>query len=68
MPTNGRARTCRCPRPQRLLDADGVSYCGLCEELLPDPSEAALPLLIRHIARLERQIGELHAELIGGRP
>jgi hypothetical protein len=63
--TDGRARFCRCPHPKRERDGDGVEFCGNCGELVPEAADVALPVLIRHVARLERQVGDLHRELIG---
>jgi hypothetical protein len=64
--TNGHARLCRCPHPERQVDGDGVGYCAWCGGLWPEASDIALPLLLKHVAALERRVEDLHRELIGG--
>lgn len=57
------ARFCRCARPTRVTDRDGVAHCERCGELLPDAAAVALPLLVRHVAALERKVAELVQEV-----
>lgn len=58
-------RFCRCPRSTPAVDADGVRYCERCEELVPEPVDAMLPVLIRHVAELERRVAALDRRLNG---
>jgi hypothetical protein len=53
------ARYCRCSKPAPQIDSDGVHYCSRCGELVPEPADVVLPILIRHVADLERQIASL---------
>jgi hypothetical protein len=52
-------RFCRCEHPVRVVDREGIAHCDRCAELLPEASEVALPLLVRHVAALEREIRQL---------
>lgn len=43
---------CRCEEPDRTVDRDGVPYCNLCGDLLPEQLEDAVPLLIKAVEQL----------------
>ena len=54
-----KSRLCRCPRPDRYHDSDGVSYCGACGELLPDERDELLASVVVKLDRLGREVEHL---------
>jgi len=54
-----KSRLCRCPRPDRRKDADGVTYCGACGELRPDDRDELIAALIVKVDRLGREVEHL---------
>lgn len=56
-------RFCRCDQPVLQADADGVTYCDRCGELLPAPMELVAPQLLRIVSQMKRQIDVLSARL-----
>jgi hypothetical protein len=51
-----RSRLCRCPRPDRQRDADGVTFCGYRGELLPDNRDELIAFLVVKVDRLGREV------------
>lgn len=49
-------RRCRCPSPEPTADADGVTYCNACGELLPAQLEDAVPALMGLVAQVRDQL------------
>ena len=60
-----KCRLCRCPRPARQRDGDGVSFCGKCGELRPDDRDELLAFLVVKVDRLgkERVVDTTFAEI-----
>lgn len=56
-----RSRLCRCSRPDRQRDRDGVSYCGHCGELRPDDRDELIAFLVVKVDRLGREVEHLAA-------
>ena len=54
-----RSRLCRCARPDRQQDADGVSYCGHCGELRPDDRDELIAFLVVKVDRLGQEVEHL---------
>jgi hypothetical protein len=54
-----RCRLCRCARPDRQQDADGVTFCGTCGELLPDDRDELIAALVVKVDRLGREVEHL---------
>jgi hypothetical protein len=55
----GKSRLCRCSKPDRQRDADGVTYCCLCGELLPDDRDELIAALVVKVDRLGREVEHL---------
>ena len=55
-----KSRLCRCPRPDRQRDADGVTFCGTCGELRPDDREELIAFLVV-VDKLGREVEHLGA-------
>jgi hypothetical protein len=63
----GRSRLCRCSAPDRQRDADGVTFCGTCGELLPDDRDELLAFLVVKVDKLGREVEHLaETPTIGG--
>jgi hypothetical protein len=54
-----RSRLCRCQRPDRQRDADGVAYCGNCGELRPDDRDELIAFLVVKVDKLGREVEHL---------
>jgi hypothetical protein len=54
-----RSRLCRCPRPDRQKDADGVAFCGRCGELRPDDTDELLAAVVAKLDKLGREVEHL---------
>jgi hypothetical protein len=56
-----KSRLCRCPRPDRQRDADGVTFCGHCGELRPDDRDELIAFLVVKVDKLGRDVESLTA-------
>jgi hypothetical protein len=54
-----RSRLCRCPYPDRQRDADGVTFCETCGELLSDDRDELIAALVVKVDRLGREVEHL---------
>jgi hypothetical protein len=54
-----KSRLCRCPWPDRQRDADGVTFCESCGELLPDDRDELLAAIVVKLDRLGREVEHL---------
>jgi hypothetical protein len=57
-----RCRLCRCSRPDRQRDADGVACCGNCGELRPDNRDELLAAIVVKLDKLGREVEHLGAK------